>query len=170
MRQKLKAGVIGATGYVGQRFISLLKDHPWFTCSAVAASPRSAGKTYEQAVEGRWKIDAPMPDYIKNMIVFGLDNLTLSLMKLISFLRSRYAKVTYQYLRKRSLVMASRFSHQRTERLRMFRCDIRKSTAHSGLLGFKEASRHQSGFYRSETELFYTKLCSCASPVKGIRN
>ncbi len=75
MDQKLKVGVIGGTGFVGQRFISLLDNHPWFSCVAVAASPRSAGKTYEQAVEGRWKIDAPMPEYVKSMIVFGLDNL-----------------------------------------------------------------------------------------------
>ncbi|MBN1891397.1 MAG: aspartate-semialdehyde dehydrogenase [Clostridiales bacterium] len=75
MNQKLKVGVIGATGYVGQRFITLLDDHPWFSCVAVAASPRSAGKTYSEAVSGRWKIDAPMPDYVKNMVVFGLDHL-----------------------------------------------------------------------------------------------
>ena len=51
---KLKVGILGATGMVGQRFISLLDDHPWFNVVAVAASPRSAGKKYSEAVEGRW--------------------------------------------------------------------------------------------------------------------
>ena len=50
MEQKLKVGILGATGMVGQRFISLLEDHPWFEVVTVAASPRSAGKTYEEAV------------------------------------------------------------------------------------------------------------------------
>lgn len=77
MKEKFRVGVIGATGYVGQRFVSLLENHPWFSCVSVAASPRSAGKTYAKAVEGRWKIDLPMPDYIKNMVVFGLDQIEI---------------------------------------------------------------------------------------------
>ena len=64
MDKKLRVGVIGATGYVGQRFVSLLNNHPWFECVAVCASPRSAGKPYEEAVEGRWKIDVEMPEYV----------------------------------------------------------------------------------------------------------
>ena len=51
---KLKVGVLGATGMVGQRFVTLLADHPWYEVTAVAASPRSAGKTYREAVKGRW--------------------------------------------------------------------------------------------------------------------
>ena len=75
MDSKLKVGVIGGTGYVGQRFIALLENHPWFTCVAVAASPRSAGKRYEDAVGSRWKIDAAMPSYVKDMIVYGMDDI-----------------------------------------------------------------------------------------------
>ena len=56
MDQKLRVGILGATGMVGQRFISLLENHPWFEVVTVAASPRSAGKTYEEAVGGRWKM------------------------------------------------------------------------------------------------------------------
>lgn len=62
MSEKLKVGILGATGMVGQRFISLLENHPWFEVVTVAASPRSAGKTYEEAVGGRWKMDTPMPE------------------------------------------------------------------------------------------------------------
>ena len=74
MKGKLKAGVLGATGMVGQRFITLLENHPWFEVSAVAASPRSAGKTYEEAVGGRWKLDAPMPEAVKNMTVLNVND------------------------------------------------------------------------------------------------
>ena len=69
MSEKLKVGILGATGMVGQRFISLLENHPWFEVTTVAASPRSAGKTYEEAVGGRWKMDTPMPEGVKNLIV-----------------------------------------------------------------------------------------------------
>lgn len=69
MDKKLKVGILGATGMVGQRFISLLENHPWFEVTAVAASPRSAGKTYEEAVGGRWKMDSQMPEAVRNMQV-----------------------------------------------------------------------------------------------------
>lgn len=67
--EKLKVGVLGATGMVGQRFITLLVNHPWFELTTLAASPRSAGKTYAEAVEGKWKLDIPMPEEVKDMIV-----------------------------------------------------------------------------------------------------
>ena len=65
MSQKLRAGILGGTGMVGQRFIALLENHPWFEVVAIAASPRSAGKRYEDAVGGRWKMDTPMPEAVK---------------------------------------------------------------------------------------------------------
>ena len=55
MEKKLRVGVLGATGMVGQRFLSLLAGHPWYEVTVAAASPRSAGMTYEEAVRGRWK-------------------------------------------------------------------------------------------------------------------
>ena len=69
MEKKLKAAVLGATGMVGQRFVTLLAEHPWFTVEAVAASGRSAGRTYEEAVAGRWKMTTPMPEGVKNLVV-----------------------------------------------------------------------------------------------------
>ena len=73
MEKKLKVGVLGATGMVGQRFISLLENHPWFEVVTVAASPRSAGKTYEEAVGGRWKMSTPMPEAVKQMVVMNVN-------------------------------------------------------------------------------------------------
>ena len=74
MSEKLKVGILGGTGMVGQRFISLLENHPWFEVAAIAASPRSAGKTYEEAVGGRWKMDTPMPEAVKNLIVLNVND------------------------------------------------------------------------------------------------
>ena len=73
MEKKLKVGVLGATGMVGQRFISLLENHPWYQVTTVAASPRSAGKTYEEAVGGRWKMTAPMPESVKKLVVMNVN-------------------------------------------------------------------------------------------------
>ncbi|MEA4888304.1 MAG: aspartate-semialdehyde dehydrogenase [Clostridiaceae bacterium] len=75
MNKILKVGVIGATGYVGQRFVTLLADHPWFQVTTVAASPRSAGKSYEEAVAGRWKIEQPVPDAIRHLTVVSTNDL-----------------------------------------------------------------------------------------------
>ena len=69
MDRKLKVGILGGTGMVGQRFVSLLENHPWFEVTEIAASPRSAGRTYEEAVGGRWKMLHSMPDSVKNIVV-----------------------------------------------------------------------------------------------------
>lgn len=73
MDKKLKVGILGATGMVGQRFITLLDRHPWFEVVTVAASPRSAGKTYEEAVGSRWKMTAPMPEAVRNLVVANVN-------------------------------------------------------------------------------------------------
>ena len=71
--EKYRVGVIGATGMVGQRFVSLLARHPWFTLTAVAASARSAGKTYEEAIGARWALEEPMPEAAKGMVVYNAE-------------------------------------------------------------------------------------------------
>ena len=68
--KKLRAGVLGATGIVGQRLVHLLADHPWFELTEVAASERSSGKTYAEAV--RWHLDAPVPAAARDLVVKGL--------------------------------------------------------------------------------------------------
>ena len=69
MEKQYKVGVVGATGMVGQRFITLLENHPWFKLTTLAASGRSAGKTYEEAVGSRWAMTTPMPESVKKMVV-----------------------------------------------------------------------------------------------------
>lgn len=72
--KKLRVGILGATGMVGQRFLQLLEKHPWFEVVIVAASPKSAGKKYEEAVEGKWKIDEAIPAKIKKLIVQSVED------------------------------------------------------------------------------------------------
>lgn len=73
MSEKLKAGILGGTGMVGQRFIALLENHPWFEVTTIAASPRSAGRTYEEAVGDRWKMSTPMPEAVKSIVVMNVN-------------------------------------------------------------------------------------------------
>ena len=73
MEKKLRVGILGATGMVGQRFISLLENHPWYEVVTAAASPRSAGKTYEEAVGDRWKMTTPMPEAVKKLVVMNVN-------------------------------------------------------------------------------------------------
>ena len=67
--QQYRVGIIGCTGMVGQRFVTLMEGHPWFKLTAVAASARSAGKTYEEAVAGRWAMTSPIPQEAKQLVV-----------------------------------------------------------------------------------------------------
>ena len=73
MSEKLKVGILGGTGMVGQRFIALLESHPWFEVTTIAASPRSAGKTYADAVGDRWKMTTPMPEAVKEIVVMNVN-------------------------------------------------------------------------------------------------
>ena len=73
MKQNYRVGIIGATGMVGQRFALLLHDHPWFTVTALAASGRSAGKTYEEAVGSRWAMKEPIPENLKKLPVLDAE-------------------------------------------------------------------------------------------------
>lgn len=84
VNQKLKVGVVGATGMVGQRFLTLLENHPYFEVAALAASPRSAGKQYAEAVEERWKMQVPIPEKFKNMVLHDAND-TKTMGELCSF-------------------------------------------------------------------------------------
>ena len=74
MSKKYNVGIVGATGMVGQRFATLLENHPWFNVVCLAASSRSAGKTYEEAVGKKWCMDTPIPENMKNIVVMDATN------------------------------------------------------------------------------------------------
>lgn len=76
MNKKLRVGILGGTGMVGQRFITLLENHPWFEITSIAASGRSAGQSFEEAVEGRWKLDLPIPESVKKIQVRNVNDIS----------------------------------------------------------------------------------------------
>ena len=75
MERELKVGILGATGMVGQRFVTLMEKHPWFRVTVLAASSRSAGMTYEESVGNRWKMETPIPEYARKMPVLRIDQI-----------------------------------------------------------------------------------------------
>ena len=83
--KQYKVGIIGGTGMVGQRFITLMENHPWFQLTAIAASARSAGKTYEEAVEGRWALDIPCPEEAKKIVVLDAEADAAKMAELVDF-------------------------------------------------------------------------------------
>ncbi|MBQ7666187.1 MAG: aspartate-semialdehyde dehydrogenase, partial [Synergistaceae bacterium] len=74
MQKKLRVGVLGATGMVGQRFIQILHNHPWFDIKVIAASPANEGRTYEEAAAGRWLLDEAIPENVKNMKLHSVND------------------------------------------------------------------------------------------------
>ncbi len=85
---RLRVGILGATGMVGQRFITLLEDHPWFEVTAVAASKDSAGKRYEDAVKGRWKYSTPIPAGVRDLVVYSVEDEVANMQAQVDFVFS----------------------------------------------------------------------------------
>ncbi len=83
--EKYKVGIVGGTGMVGQRFVTLMENHPWFQLTVIAASGRSAGKTYEEAVGPRWAMDTPMPEEAKNIVVMNAEEDVEKIAGLVDF-------------------------------------------------------------------------------------
>lgn len=86
--KKLRVGILGATGMVGQRFITLLSEHPWFEVVVVAASPASKGKKYLDAVSGRWKMDTSIPDKVKDLMIKAVEEDTRDITGEVDFVFS----------------------------------------------------------------------------------
>ncbi|MBR4168461.1 MAG: aspartate-semialdehyde dehydrogenase [Lachnospiraceae bacterium] len=121
MSEKLRVGILGGTGMVGQRFISLLENHPWFEVVCVAASARSAGKTYEEAVGGRWKMTTPMPEKVKNMIVMNVSDIEAVSSKVdfvfsaVDMTKEEIRKIEEDYARAEIPVVSNNSAHRWTE-------------------------------------------------------
>ena len=84
--KKFKVGIVGGTGMVGQRYVSLIDGHPWFELTVIAASARSAGKTYEECVSGRWAMDFPIPEAVKKMVVLDASADMEKIVSLVDFI------------------------------------------------------------------------------------
>ena len=120
MSEKLKVGILGGTGMVGQRFISLLENHPWFEVTTIAASPRSAGKTYEEAVGGRWKMDTPMPEAVKKIVVMNVNEVE-KVASMVDFVfsavdmtKDEIRKIEEEYAKTETPVVSNNSAHRWT--------------------------------------------------------
>ncbi len=121
MSEKLKVGILGATGMVGQRFIALLENHPWFEVTTIAASPRSAGRTYEEAVEGRWKMTSPMPESVKNIVVMNVNEVEKVAAQVdfvfsaVDMTKEEIKKIEEAYAKTETPVVSNNSAHRWTE-------------------------------------------------------
>lgn len=142
MEQKLKVGILGGTGMVGQRFISLLENHPWFEVVAIAASPRSAGKTYQEAVGDRWKMTTPMPESIKNMVVYNVHDMEEVASKVdfvfsaVDMTKDEIKKIEEEYAKTETPVVSNNSAHRWTEDVPMVVPEI--NPEHLGLIEFQK--------------------------------
>ncbi len=120
MEKKLKVGVIGATGMVGQRFLTLLDNHPFYEVTAVAASARSAGKTYKDSVGERWKLATPMPEYVKDMIVLDASKVDEVAAKVdfvfcaVDMPKDQIKELEYAYAKAETPVVSNNSAHRWT--------------------------------------------------------
>lgn len=121
MSEKLKVGILGGTGMVGQRFIALLENHPWFEVTTIAASERSAGKTYQEAVGGRWKMDTPMPEAVKNIMVMNVNEVEKVaagvdfVFSAVDMTKEEIKRIEEDYARTETPVVSNNSAHRWTE-------------------------------------------------------
>ncbi len=135
MSEKLKAAILGGTGMVGQRFISLLSGHPWFEVKVIAASPRSAGKTYDEAVSGRWKLDTPMPENVKDIRVLDVsdvdkvaENVDICF-SAVDMKKEEIRDIEERYAKTETPVISNNSAHRWTEDVPMIIPEINSSHA-----------------------------------------
>ncbi len=120
MNEKLKVGILGGTGMVGQRFIALLENHPWFEVTTIAASPRSAGKTYEEAVGERWKMTTPMPEAVKEIRVMNVNEVEKVVAEVdfvfsaVDMTKEEIRKIEEDYARTETPVVSNNSAHRWT--------------------------------------------------------
>lgn len=133
MSDKLKVGILGGTGMVGQRFISLLENHPWFEVTTIAASPRSAGKTYEEAVGDRWKMDTPMPQAVKKIVVMNVNEVEKVAAEVdfvfsaVDMTKEEIKKIEEEYAKTETPVVSNNSAHRWTPDVPMIVPEINDS-------------------------------------------
>lgn len=151
MSGKLKVGILGGTGMVGQRFISLLENHPWFEVTTIAASPRSAGKTYAEAAEGRWKMTSPMPEAVKDLVVMNVNEVEKVAAQVdfvfsaVDMTKEEIKKIEEEYAKTETPVVSNNSAHRWTEDVPMVVPEI--NPGHMKVIDFqKKRLGTQRGF------------------------
>ncbi len=142
MSEKLKVAILGGTGMVGQRFISLLEDHPWFEVTTIAASPRSAGRTYEECVEGRWKLDEPVPERVKKIVVKSVQDVEAVSSEVdfcfsaVDMSKDQIRAIEEEYARTETPVVSNNSAHRWTPDVPMIIPEI--NPTHTDVIAFQK--------------------------------
>ena len=174
MSEKIKVGILGATGMVGQRFVTLLENHPWFELVTLAASAHSAGKTYEEAIGGRWKMETPMPEFVKNMVVKNVADVE-DVVKDVDFVfsavnmpKDEIRAIEEEYAKTETPVVSNNSAHRWTPDVPMVVPEI--NPEHYEVIEHQpQAPWHQARLHRRQTELLHPGLHSGARRLEGIR-
>ena len=172
MTEKLRVGILGATGMVGQRFISLLENHPWYEVTVVAASPKSAGKTYEEAVGDRWKMDTPIPEKVKTLTVMNVHEVeTISaqvdfVFSAVDMKKEEIRDIEDAYAKAETPVVSNNSAHRWTKDVPMVIPEI--NAEHFEVIAAQKERLGTKRVRGSKTELFYTKLCPCSYCMEKI--
>ncbi|HEY6172878.1 MAG TPA: aspartate-semialdehyde dehydrogenase [Kofleriaceae bacterium] len=167
MRNKLKVGVLGATGMVGQRYVSLLADHPWFELTAVAASAASAGKPYAEAVAGRWTLPTPVPAAATGLTVGDASHIAAVAGRVdfvfcaVDMPKDATAKLEDDYARAETPLVSNNSAHRWTPDVPMMIPEI--NSDHAGII---EAQRKRLGTRRGFVAV--KPNCSLQSYVPAI--
>jgi len=144
--EKLRVGILGATGMVGQRFVTLLSNHPWFEVTSIAASPSSAGKAYGEAVKGRWQMQTEIPSNIKNLVVKIVEDDSDKIASEVDFVfsaldmdKQKITEIEERYAAKNIPVVSNNSAHRWTEDVPMIIPEV--NPEHIKLINFQRKNR-----------------------------
>ena len=173
MSEKLRVGILGGTGMVGQRFISLLENHPWFEVTTIAASPRSAGKTYEEAVGDRWKMDTPMPEAVKKIVVMNVNEVEKVAAEVdfvfsaVDMTKEEIKKIEEEYAKTETPVVSNNSAHRWTPDVPMVVPEV--NPEHMEVIKYqKERLGTKQRFRGCKAELLHSVLRAGTYCVEGI--
>ena len=171
--KKYKVGIIGGTGMVGQRFVTLMEDHPWFQLTAIAASPRSAGKTYEQAVSGRWAMKTPIPQQAKDLVVLDASADVEKIAGMVDFVfcavdmkKEEIRALEETYAKAEVPVVSNNSAHRWTDDVPMVVPEM--NPEHLAVIPAQRA-RLGTRLHRRQIQLLHPVLCPCPASPDAVR-
>ena len=170
--KRYQVGIIGGTGMVGQRFVTLLENHPWFQLTAIAASARSAGKSYWEAVCDRWALDIPCPEAAKSLTVLDAEADAVKLAGMVDFCfcavdmpKDAIRALEEIYAKLECPIVSNNSAHRWTEDVPMVVPEI--NAEHLAVI---EAQRKRLGVHRRQEQLLPPELCPRPSSPDEIRS
>ena len=174
--KRYQVGIIGGTGMVGQRFVTLLENHPWFQLTAIAASARSAGKSYWEAVCDRWALDIPCPEAAKSLTVLDAEADAVKLAGMVDFCfcavdmpKDAIRALEETYAKLECPIVSNNSAHRWTAGCAHGGAGDQRR-ASGGHRGPAKAAGHQAGVHCRQEQLLPPELCPCPPPSDEIRS